>query len=465
VGSSEFGVRSWESGEPAHGTAIATLDSQSESPNPQLLTPNSELRTPNSIDRELIEFVVLGFTIAILLCGFIVQPYFVPSGSMATVLLGLHKDVHCSQCGATFPVGVDEAGDARTDAVQCPHCGKSDLPLAGLPVAKGDQVLVWKDHYTLRPIRRWEMVVFMHPETPRECFVKRAAGLPGEMVQIKHGDVYIDGEIAAKKFEQLMAMSIPIGRIADLENPGPSCLSVVRSQDGRGLRIAGVDDEGQPAAIRDLLSYNAGGDTWEREPVRDVIAAMNVGERVELQFHGLPGTPIRLLIEYGEAWLFVGGKSVRGNALPKGVGRRLVFAYWDGRIGVRWNGKLVFEEWSLPPTASDRESAHMTPLVTLANFDAVPSDFELSRDVYYTERVGGARGVGIDEPYRLRPNEYFMLGDNSDVSRDSRAWDHPGVPEELFVGKPVLVFWPRFVWRIPWFDLQLPDIPRIRRLK
>ena len=431
-------------------------------------TTNNEHQTPHhSLEREALEFVVIGFSMAILLCGFIVQPYFVPSASMAPGLLGLHKDARCPECGATFPVGVDEEGFANTDSVRCPRCGNEDVSLQNAPISGGDQVLVWKGIYQLRPIRRWEMVVFVHPQSPRECYVKRAVGFPGEAIQIKHGDVYINGEIAAKSFEQLMAMAVPVGSIGNLESPSPTNLHVTRIKNGEAFQIAARDSEGEAVAIRDLVSYNAGGDTWEREPIRDVVANMIVGEDVSLEYHGLPGTPIRVQIQRGEAALLVGEKVEWLASLRSGSGRRLTFACWDGRVDVRWNGASLFGETVLPPTSSSKEPAMMVPLFSVRLFDKPPTNFELLRDVYYTERVGGSRGSGVDEPYTLGPNEYFMLGDNSAVSRDSRAWDHPGVSADLFVGKPMLVHWPLFAWRIPGTSraIQLPDLSKIRRLR
>jgi signal peptidase I len=450
-------------------TAAASYDPQfhhstEDSP---LVTLHSPRSTPHSLEREAVEFVVVGFSMAILLCGFIVQPYFVPSASMAPVLLGLHKDIHCPECNASFPIGVEEGGFADTDSVHCPHCGKGDISLQNTPISGGDQVLVWKGIYQLRPIRRWEMVVFVHPQTPRECYVKRAVGFPGEAIQIKHGDVYINGEIAAKSFEQLMAMAVPVGRIADFENPKPTSLHVLRWSDGKSYAISARGADGEPCAVRDLLSYNAGGDTWEREPIRDVIPSMTIGAEVELQFRGLSGTPIQVMVHQDELILVINGEPTRRAALPKNSARRLTFAYWDGRVSVRWNGLPLFEETPLPPTAVDKEPSSMVPLFVVTGFDRPPTNFELLRDVYYTERVGGSRGAGVDEPYKLGPKEYFMLGDNSAVSRDSRGWEHPGVSADLFVGKPMLVHWPLFAWRFPGTNraIQLPALSKIRRLR
>ena len=42
----------------------------------------------------------------------------------------------------------------------------------------------------------------------------------------------------------------------------------------------------------------------------------------------------------------------------------------------------------------------------------------------------------------LQAGEYFVLGDNSGNSQDSRKWPRPGVPEADFVGKPFLIHQP-----------------------
>ena len=46
-------------------------------------------------------------------------------------------------------------------------------------------------------------------------------------------------------------------------------------------------------------------------------------------------------------------------------------------------------------------------------------DLLVRRDIYYTPEVHGVANRRTDE-YRLEPDEFFVLGDNSPVSLDSR---------------------------------------------
>jgi len=60
----------------------------------------------------------------------------------------------------------------------------------------------------------------------------------------------------------------------------------------------------------------------------------------------------------------------------------------------------------------------------------------VARDLYYT-----ARGThGTSTPEDLGPDQYFVLGDNSATSRDSREWGP--IHASWIVGRPIAVVWP-----------------------
>jgi hypothetical protein len=65
----------------------------------------------------------------------------------------------------------------------------------------------------------------------------------------------------------------------------------------------------------------------------------------------------------------------------------------------------------------------------------------LARDQVYTDRGH----VGVDSEIQLGVGQYFLLGDNSAQSRDSREWGP--VDERDIVGRAVRVVWPPGRWR------------------
>ena len=60
-------------------------------------------------------------------------------------------------------------------------------------VNDGEQVLLNKLEYRLKEISRFDVVSFSYGEGVRS--IKRVIGLPGDVVQIKNGSVYINGDI------------------------------------------------------------------------------------------------------------------------------------------------------------------------------------------------------------------------------------------------------------------------------
>ncbi|MEQ1894597.1 MAG: S26 family signal peptidase, partial [Planctomycetota bacterium] len=97
---------------------------------------------------------------------------------------------------------------------------------------------------------------------------------------------------------------------------------------------------------------------------------------------------------------------------------------------------------NVPRAGATSLSQHFGPRVAFgvqagrARFRAV----RILRDLYYT----GAGRYGTAEPVLLGLDEYFLLGDNSSVSTDSRQIGP--VPARRLFGRPVAVLWPTPRW-------------------
>lgn len=68
--------------------------------------------------------------------------------------------------------------------------GPSMLPT----LHSGEKLLIDKVTYRFRPPQRGEVVVFRYPANPKEHFIKRVIGIPGDTISIQNGDVYINGQ-------------------------------------------------------------------------------------------------------------------------------------------------------------------------------------------------------------------------------------------------------------------------------
>src|SRR5438105_2434704 len=83
---------------------------------------------PKDSFREIVETVVFVIVLVLLLKTFVAEAFVIPTGSMATTLLGNHLEVTCPQCGHQFIVNAsneldDPAAEAHAvDGCRCENC-------------------------------------------------------------------------------------------------------------------------------------------------------------------------------------------------------------------------------------------------------------------------------------------------------------------------------------------------------
>jgi signal peptidase I len=461
--------------------------------------------------RQTAEFLILLGIGILLLRTFAAEAYVVPTGSMAPTLLGFHKELTCPNCQFPFVLGMDEQGVAGRPV--CPNCGQAGLGQVSAVDCNGDRLLVQKFLFDVRRPRRWEVAVFHSPAEPDQAYVKRVVGLPGEAVQIVDGDLFIDGRLARKTLAEQRAMRILVfdndyvpadsDRFPRWRFRGDRYRRAVPSGwKAEGTRFVHVPtitsndrddwleylhfdpDRGRFGPIRDFCPYN-GGDIRGENVVRDLMLEADVSVRPDVKSlsvridHGTDHFLLTLPVDArGQPEITRNGRllelaNVRGGLTsstadsPKFT--RLEASAIDRRLSVALDGVPLFDPIDYEGSTSPGFGSQSSPIA----LGVLGGSMELRRvriyrDLYYTGNMafGPRRLFGVDSVYMLGPDEFFVLGDNSPVSNDSRFWEKtPVVRGEHFLGKPFLVHLPGQVCALRVFGRPLGWIPDPREIR
>jgi signal peptidase I len=422
---------------------------------------------------------------------------------MAPTLVGPHRDVVCADCG--YPFACDSEVRPAARRAICPNCGYANDHLTEHPDIAGDRLLVSRAVFAIRSPRRWEVVAFRHPEHPTKIAVKRVVGLPGEMVEIRHGDLYVNGKIQRKPLAQQRAMAVLVYDANDTPRRTPSLPprwqgdradSRWDSADGRFVRPASPDQKsvdwlsyrhwcrlpgspGQayPCPITNQLGYNQGlpQPSGTICPVTDLLLSFRwitaTGQGALHLKLGDGPEAFEVHLEPNQRRYEVSRRNRRllaGACLPLGIpasGVLVEVSLIDRQFVLALDGAPIasvpLEENGEPLQPSSRPVA-----LGGQTLGVEIRDLRLLQDAYYTRPRGVDARWGVDRPVRLLSGEYFVLGDNSTISLDSRTWpDGPAVPSDLLVGKPFLVFFPP--QRVDWggWHFLVPDLCRIRYIR
>ena len=449
----------------------------------------------------LLSAFVLTICLLLLVQAYLLEPFQVPTGSMAPTLLGHHRCGVCPRCGFRADVGEAHAHGSESNRYYerafCPNCGCSDLHLDQAPLTQGDHVLVNKSLYAARTPRRWEVVVF---RLFGKTFIKRLIGLGGEEIELIDGDIYIDGKLARKTFEEFLDMRVlvfdndfapePQGWKDRWEYEPVNAAQVLPNQplalDGRNApqqltyRHFSLDERKCQPIVNEY-AYNVGSSSIP-EPVHDFMAeaevevvegtgllslALTDGEtevEVEIAVAQTKEVAIRVRpLEGATAWVSENGPTMR---LLAGKRYHIEIALVDRRLTLRVDGQDAFAPLDLPD-AKERGSVIRPLRLTAAGVLARLYRVRLYKDVHYSQ-VG--RNAVHGRAVRLAMDDAFLLGDNSTNSEDSRFWPNQGVvPTANFVGRAFLVHLPSRAmtlqaWGRHW-QFQIPDWERVRWLR
>ncbi len=455
-----------------------------------------------------VQAVLTALILAFVFRAFFVEPFIIPTGSMAEGLLGRHRHQICTAC--SWQYNVDEP-DTSDETVICPNC--FTLGRLSPESLAGDRILVHKWPYLLLAPKRWDVIVFRDPADPLENYIKRLVALPGESVEIIEGDIFINGTIARKPryaqnalwipvYDQGYVPRLPAGEHApwqvDIADPSASDWSGLST---RVIRYQGAHERPQSIRfepgvgeyLRDVYGYNNGS---SGRYVNDVRL------RVEIERESGSGTGTLQFEIATESNRFVAVLGPTGDVHLRRVSRydenevaqlgpvqvqgdfarvRLELAHVDHRVYVALNGVelLATDDESYPfDIDAYRHTYHREPLSLAMTADGGAYAFRnlrIERDVFYVD-APQTRRAGRANPMTLGPDEFFVLGDNSPDSHDSREWFEAGphlpgdyrlgtVVESQIVGRAAFVYLPATL-RVPGFSSRaLPDIGRTRFIR
>jgi signal peptidase I len=463
--------------------------------------------------RQTVDLVVVLCLGVLMFRTFSAEAYVVPTGSMAPTLLGHHRELTCPNCGFVFVIGLDEEGHPPRPV--CPNCGQNDLDRLSAVECNGDRVLVQKFLYDFRPPRRWEVAVFHFPGEPTQAYVKRVVGLPGESVQIVGGNLLIDGRIARKSLEELRGMRILVhdSRYVPHDSdrfprwvflrgsPRRRLSSGWRQTDGGFVHQAVNSAPGEPedwldwlvyrhwdpvlnryGPIRDHYAYN-GGDLGTDNVVPDLSleAKLTISSEVEMIAvvirSGGDRFVVRIPVKNGgrvevarndRKQLVVPWAAPLAEAESWPCTVLLQASVVDHRLTVTLDGQPLFQPLDYDNPSAGPPADESPIALGVRGGTLSVADLKLFRDVYYTSALGSIprHPHGVNEPYQLEDDEYFVLGDNSPVSNDSRFWSgSPVVPRSMFLGKPFLVHLPGQVVALEVFGRSVYWVPDPRRIR
>jgi len=361
--------------------------------------------------RDNIEAMTMAIIMALLLKLFLVEAYQIPSGSMQPTLIG-----HVSSKGTIK-----------------------------------DRILADKLSFHFRDPERYEVVIFRYPLNRAKNFVKRIVGMPGEYFQIRNGDVWRRASEADEWEIPRRSRSVQRETWKQLVREDPEVSSwstnspdwnVTRRElvaRGSGRADYRPDDgsimdtynHGYPDSILPLIPriHQDSG----INPVADLrlegsVTALPGCKAIELELTEGPKTfrfripgpaatqtevpGIRVRDDRSDAFAYLPSTGAElPYRLPAGTAVRFGVQNLDDLLELDIDGEVVC---SMEISSADDQ--YSSAAISVQGEGADFTELMLLRDIYYTSERAKVWDTKIPE------GMYFMLGDNTQNSSDSREW-------------------------------------------
>ena len=427
------------------------------------------MRRPSGL--KIAALMLCGVLLVLLFSRFAVQGIFLPirviGASMAETFWGPHYTIWCKNCQFCFVV--DAATVPPQRFTNCPNCGSQNEHKANERVIAGDRLLVDQMSYQFRDPGRWETILFRSTDPPIAHCLKRVVGLPNENVSIADGDIWINEERLKKDWSTLDSLALVVhdARYVSQQPRSPprwrpqydQTQWKKNAQGNQGFeyfpctqstdQVAPIDwivykhvdfHHGRLRVTNQITDNYAYNQTLSRKLywTDDLILSANIQCFGSGSLFFQVGT-CRLQIDcsQGLGILRESGREVatfdcKIKKLRAPV--RIEVASVDRRFFFVIDREVIFScdleaqpaqpiahttKVSTEPAGSIGELRDARLAVGSQSLRVTVDDLLVRRDIYYTPDIQGILASRVGD-YHLGKEEFFVLGDNSPVSLDSR---------------------------------------------
>jgi signal peptidase I len=237
------------------------------------------------------------------------------------------------------------------------------------------------------------------PVDRRENYVKRCVGIPGDRIEIKNNQMYINGqkqeEIPGLQFNYFVQTDgTPLNKVMDeLEISMEDRMMIDNMQYAEGIKSLGFDPQ------YPLYHFPMTKEVYNAISKTPGVLKIKIEESQVGEVFPLGDTKLWTRDNYGPIYIPKKGEILKLNAYNFPIYERIIRVYENNTLEVK-NGKFY---------------------------------------------INGKETTG----YQFKMDYYWMMGDNRHKSADSRYWGF--VPEDHVVGRPVLV-WLSLNKDKGWFD-------------
>jgi len=373
----------------------------------------------------------------------------------------------------------------------CPKC-QITIPwvdLSNRVIHGGNRILVNKLWLKFKNPNRWDVTVFVYPLYDLKCkncstqlpdtewhdglrcprcgstrfskkkknYIKRLIGLPGEKLQIVNGDIYINDKIQRKPNSVQDTLWLPVYNshypikedTAPLWVAGSNAWTIHKDSLTLNSMSQGSSDTSLVTFARRISDQNGYNNRAGSNEMGDIkinfdVTPLKGSQSLEVVLEKnndiftavitTNDTDTKSYLKKGENVL------VEDNVhIQTGQKHKIALSNVDGIVSLSIDNKKIFVFDN-----DDGKVTEVRPFDTSrvrfggTHVNATFENIEIFHDIYYTNLSAGTWGT--TQPIQLGEKDYFMLGDNSRNSNDSRVWKF--VPEKNIVGKAFFVFWP-----------------------